>query len=122
MAHVIRAFTLIEVLITLVILSIAVTALYRGNIMNLRAEKEAADLTIAVSAAELLMKEAVTQGYSESGIVKGKFEDGVYAGMEWEKAVESFNIPLALDLQKVQIDVFYGRNKRYTLTTVVSRY
>ena len=119
--HRMRAFTLIEVLITLAILSIALLAVFRGNIFNLRSAKVTGDLTTAVIAAESLLKDEIRKGFPETGTVEGEFEDGLFGGLGYQKRVESLEIPFAADLRLVTVEVVYGRNRSYSLQTVITR-
>jgi type II secretion system protein I len=116
-----RSFTLIEVLITLAILSISLLAIFRGNIFNLRSAKVASDLTTAVIAAESLMKEEIGKGYPESGTVEGEFDDGTFEGLRWEKRVESMEILFVTELKIVTIEVKWGRDRSYSLQTIITR-
>lgn len=116
-----RSFTLIEVLITLVILSISLLAIFRGNIFNLRSAKVSGDLTTAVIAAESILKEEIGRGYPESGTVEGEFEDGIFEGLRWEKSVESMELPFVVDLKLVTVEIKWGRDRSYRLQTVISR-
>lgn len=118
----VRAFTLIEVVIALAILSIALLAIFKGNLFSLRSWKEASELTTAVIAAESIMKDVLGKGFPESGVVEGEFEEGLYEGMEWIKKVETLSLPFTDDLKLVSIEVHWGEGKSYTLETVISRY
>ena len=118
----IQAFTLVEVLIAITILTIAMLAIYRGNVFNLRASKESSDLTGAVLAADSLMKEAIGKGYPESGILEGAFEEGYYRGYTWKRTIETMEIPFVEDVKLVTIEVSWGKNHSYTLETILSRY
>jgi type II secretion system protein I len=117
-----RAFTLIEVLITLTILTIALLAIFKGNFLSLRASKESADVTVAVIAAESMIKEAISKGYPESGISEGTFEEEYFKGLKWKKTVETLELPFIVDLKVVTVDVEWGKGKNYTLQTILSRY
>jgi len=117
----IRAFTLVEVLITLVILSVSLVAVFRGNIYNLRSDKISSDLTTAVIAAESLIKEEIGRGYPESGTVEGEFDDGNFEGLRFEKRVEAVEIPFATDLKLVTVEVKWGRDRSYSLQTMIAR-
>lgn len=117
-----RAFTLIEVLITLTILSVSMLAIFKGNLFNLNSAKEASDLTTAVLAAESILKEEIVKGYPESGEVKGNFEEGLFDGFKWEKKIESLGLPLISELKLITIEVKWGEEKSYQLQTIISRY
>jgi prepilin-type N-terminal cleavage/methylation domain-containing protein len=119
--HGMRSFTLIEVLITLVILSISLLAIFRGNIFNLRSAKVSSDLTTAVIAAETLMKEEIGKGYPESGTDEGVFDDGTFEGISWEKRIEVMDLPFATDLKIVTVEVKWGKDRSYSLQTVITR-
>ncbi len=79
------------------------------------------DLTTAVMAAETLMKEEIMKGYPESGVVDGEFEDGLFEGISWEKRIEAMELPMAVDLKLVTIEVSWGKDKSYLLQTIISR-
>ena len=118
----ISAFTLVEVLIALTILTFALLAIFRGNVFNLRSSKQASDLSIAVFAAESLMKELIGKGYPESGMLEGSFEENYFEGFKWKRTVESLDIPFVEDLKRVTVEVSWEKGESYTLETIVSRY
>jgi len=118
----VRAFTLLEVLIALAIVSVACLAILRGSVFNLRSAKEASDLTTAAIAAESMMKEIIGKGYPESGSEEGEFEDGYFNGFRWERSVEAIEFPFIEELKLVTVEIEWGRNGSYTLQTVLSRY
>ena len=118
----IRAFTLVEVLIALTILSIALLAIFKGNFFNLRSAKESTDLTTAVIAAESIIKDTISKGYPESGITEGTFEEEYFKGLKWKKEVGTLELPFIVDLKLVTVEVQWGKNRNYTLQTILSRY
>jgi prepilin-type N-terminal cleavage/methylation domain-containing protein len=117
-----KAFTLVEVLISVLILSIALLAIFRGNVFNLRSAREARELLTATMAADSILKETFRRGYPESGVFEGVFEDEYYKGLKWVKRIEPLEIPGVTDLKKVSVTVEYGSGKLYVLETVISRY
>ena len=117
-----KGFTLVEVLITITLLSIAMLAILRGNVFNLRSAKTASDLTAAVMAAESIMKEQIGKGFPESGLSDGEFEEEFFSGLKWNKRVETLNIPFVEDLKVVTVEVEYGNGRIYSLQTVMSMY
>jgi prepilin-type N-terminal cleavage/methylation domain-containing protein len=117
-----KAFTLVEVLISVLILSIALLAIFRGNVVNLRSAKEARELLTATMAADSILKETFKRGYPESGVFEGVFEEEYFKGIKWVKKIEPLEIPGVTDLKKVSVTVEYGRGRLYTLETVLSRY
>ena len=117
-----KAFTLVEVLIAIVIISIALVALYRSNISSFRYEKRASDLTYGVMAADYLMKKTLMDRFPAAKIDEGIFKEGPYSGLKWKLKVESFDLPMLKDMRKITIDVYWGKNDHYRLSTVVSRY
>jgi type II secretion system protein I len=117
----VRAFTLIEVLVSLVVISIAFVAVLRGSVFNLRSLRSASDLTLATIAAETMIKETLVGGYPESGTEDGVFEEGPFQGLEWSRQVEVMELPYIEDLKLVTVEVGWGRDRTYTLSTVVSR-
>ena len=118
----IKAFTLVEVLIALTILSIGFLAVLRSSTFNLRSSRAAADLTIAVIAAESLIKEEIAKGFPQSGSDEGDFEDGNFQGYSWSKRIEVLELPFVEELKLVTVTVSWKGNKNYTLQTVLSRY
>jgi type II secretion system protein I len=117
-----KAFTLVEVLITLTILTVALLAIFRGNVVNLRSAKQVSDMTVAVMAAESLMKDALHEGFPQSGTTDGTFEEEYFRGIKWKKVVESLDLPFVTDLKIVTVEVEWGNGETYALETVVSRY
>ncbi len=116
------AFTLVEVLIALVIVSVAFVAILNGSVFNLRSQKEAADLTVAVTAADMMMKEVISGGYPASGTDEGKFEDDYFTGFRWKKSVEAIEFPYLEELKLVTIEIEWGKSGTYSVRTVLSRY
>jgi general secretion pathway protein I len=117
-----RAFTLIEVLIALAILSIGFLAILQGSTFNLRSTREAAHITTAVIAAESLLKEEIAKVFPTSGTDDGAFEDGIFEGLAWSKQVEVLELPFIEELKLVTITVSWEEGRSYTLRTVLSRY
>jgi len=118
----IKAFTLVEVLIALAILSIGFLAVLRSSTFNLRSSRAAADLTIAVIAAESLIKEEIAKGFPQSGSDEGVFEDDTFQGYSWSKRIDVLELPFVEELKLVTVTVSWKGNKNYTLQTVLSRY
>ncbi len=116
------AFTLVEVLIALVILSVALLAILKGSVYNLRSAKESSDLTTAVIAAEAIIKEEIGKGYPSSGSEEGVFEEEYFKGYRWKKSVEVLELPYIEELKLVTVTVEWGKTGSYTLQTVLSRY
>jgi len=117
-----RAFTLVEVLIALAIMSIGFLAVLQGSTFSLRSSREAAHLTTAVIAAESLLKEEIAKVFPSSGSEEGTFEDDVFEGLTWSKQVEVLELPYIEELKLVTVTVSWGTGKSYTLQTVLSRY
>lgn len=118
----VRGFTLVEVLIALVIISIAFVAVLNGSVFNLRSQRRAADLTLAVAAADMMMKEVIAGGYPASGMEEGEFEDDYFKGLTWKKSVEAIEFPYLEELKLVTIEVRWGKDDSYSIRTVLSRY
>jgi type II secretion system protein I len=118
----VKGFTLLEVLIALVILSTAFLALLKGNVFNLRSQREAENLTVAVIAAESLMKEIISEGYPESVIEEGEFEEDAFSGFRWKKSIESVEFPYIEELKLVTGEVLWGERGSYELRTVLSNH
>jgi type II secretion system protein I len=117
-----RAFTLVEVLVALAILSIGFLAVLQGNTFNLRSSRRAANLTTAVIAAESLMKEEIAKGFPSSGSEEGSFEDGLFEGISWSRQIEVLELPFIEELKMVTITTSWAEGESYTLRTVLSRY
>jgi prepilin-type N-terminal cleavage/methylation domain-containing protein len=117
-----RAFTLIEVLIALVVLSLGFLAVLQGSTFSLRSSRESTTLTTAVIAAESLLKEEISKGFPASGSDEGTFEDGVFEGFTWAKRIEELELPFIEELKLVTVTISWGSGKEYTLQTVLSRY
>jgi prepilin-type N-terminal cleavage/methylation domain-containing protein len=118
----VKAFTLVEVLLSVLILSIALLAVFRGNVFNIRSAREARDLLTATMAADSILKETYRRGYPESGVFEGVFEEEHFKGLAWVKRIGPLEIPGVTDLKQVSVTVDYGRGRLYTLDTVISRY
>ncbi|MCD6396097.1 MAG: prepilin-type N-terminal cleavage/methylation domain-containing protein [Spirochaetaceae bacterium] len=116
------AFTLIEVLIAIIILSISLLALYKSNIVTIGSERRAENLEYGVLASDLIMKDAIKGGFPSTGVSEGEFKEGAYKGVKWKRTVESFNLPMLEDLRKITVEVYWGKNNSYRLTTIVSKY
>ncbi len=116
------AFTLIEVLIAILIISIAIVALFKSNIVSLGSVKKAGDLSYGVLAADYLLRETIKDNFPDTTIDKGVFKDGPYKGLRWEKRVEEFNLPMLEDMRKIVVRVYWDKKNYYEISTVVSRY
>jgi type II secretion system protein I len=116
-----RGFTLIEVLIALVVISVAFLAALRGSSVNLRSLRTASDLTTATMAADSLMKQIVAEGYPESGTEEGVFEEGPYRGLDWTRKVEVVELPYIEELKLVTVEISWGEGERFNLQTVLTR-
>ncbi|MFW6139078.1 MAG: type IV pilus modification PilV family protein [Spirochaetota bacterium] len=117
-----KAFTMVEVLITLAVLSVAMVAILKSNVVNLRSGKKASELNRAVVAAEYLIKQEINKGYPTSGIFQGSFKEGEFGGLSWYKKIEPVRVPLLEELKLVTVSIKYGEGKKYTLQTVLSKY
>lgn len=116
-----KGFTLIEVLIALVVLSVAFLAMLRGSSSNLRSIRTASELTTATMAADSLMKQIIAEGYPESGTEEGVFEEGPYQGLGWIRQVEVVELPYIEELKLVTVEIRWGEDDRYHLQTILTR-
>lgn len=98
-----KAFTLVEVMIALMILSITLTALTGGQVMSLNTSQKSRFVTIATSLARDMMEDidinSSIQGFSyvkELGEKsEGSFEEEEYKGWKWKREVKEVNIPIS---------------------------
>mgnify|MGYP001046100670 CR=1 FL=1 len=116
-----RSFTLIEVLIALVVISVVFLAVLRGSGSNLRALRQASDLTTATLAADAMMKQIIAEGYPESGTEEGVFDEGPYRGLGWARSVQVVELPYLEELKLVTVEIRWGERDSYRLQTVLTR-
>ena len=81
-------FTLLEVLIAFVIMTIVLAALYRGFAGGLRGLDTSEGYALAAMQAQSKLDEVGTAIPLEAGVTSGEFDDG----MTWELTVDPFEI------------------------------
>lgn len=98
-----KAFTLIEVLISLTIISMVVLALVSSQGMTIKSTKKAQVMTLATFAARNLMTEIEImieqKGFDYINTLEQKtesdFEEEIYKGWKWEREINEVNFPLS---------------------------
>ena len=98
-------FTLLEVLISLLIVSIVLITCLRAQNQSIRLYNLSRDMTIATILARQKMGEIEATGFPELGEEEGDFEDQ-FSGFTWKKAVSetSFEEARRVDLSIVWKD------------------
>ena len=65
-------------------------------------------------------------GVGKTSLIKkytqGTFEEDYFSGLKWKKQVETVSLPFIQDLKVVYVEVEWGRNKSYSLQTIISKY
>jgi general secretion pathway protein I len=126
-----RGFSLIEVLVAFVILSLVATALFRlfsSSLTNASAAEEwsralqVAESRLANAAAAQPLKEATERGDDLNGRVKWETSVTPYAARDVDPELERASEGLAMRLYRINIDVRYvggdGRERTLTLSTM----
>ena len=104
-----RGFTLLEVMISVAILSIALMALLALDHQDLQSVIRAQDLSRASLLAQAMMTQAELSGFPELGTRNGNFQQmyrGKYPNFKWRRAVSKSGV--FADVHKVTVTVFYG--------------
>lgn len=99
----VKAFTLIEVMIALLILSITLFALTSSQGISLTSTRKAKFITLATIAAKNMITEIdIMSDFKGFEYVKdlgektdGEFEDEQYKGWKWTREIKEVNFPLA---------------------------
>jgi len=102
-------FTLLEVMISVAILSIALVALLALDHQDLQSVIHAQDMSRASLLAQALMTQAELAGFPDLGTQTGNFQQmyrGKYPNFKWRRAVSKSGV--FPDVHKVTITVFYG--------------
>jgi general secretion pathway protein I len=115
-----RAFTLLEVLVAVVVLGIALTALLSTQAGGVRLRSQAeATTTATFLLQERMAQQELDQAYPEVGTRDGDFGTA-YPGYRWELAVQ--DVGLVPNIREVRLAVVWrdGRRKeRLELTSYV---
>ncbi|MFI5352733.1 MAG: prepilin-type N-terminal cleavage/methylation domain-containing protein [Candidatus Binatales bacterium] len=104
-----RGFTLLEVMISVAILSIALVALLALDHQDLLSVIHAQDLSRASLLAQALMTQAEVGGFPDLGTQTGNFQQmykGKYPNFKWRRTVKKSGV--FPDVHEVTITVFYG--------------
>ncbi|MCC6158006.1 MAG: prepilin-type N-terminal cleavage/methylation domain-containing protein [Deltaproteobacteria bacterium] len=101
-------FTLIEVLVSMAILSMVLVVLLQNHGMSIRLSERARKSSIAANLARDLMTEVELEGFPEIGVEEGDFTQtypGLYPGFVWQREV---NESIFLDyIREVTVRVSY---------------
>jgi general secretion pathway protein I len=114
-----RAFTLLEVMVALAVLSIALVVVLKNSGKNLSLMYEANSLTIA----DFLARQKISElelGLGGTKIMEGQFGQE-FPGYQWKAEVLPSSIPLS-QVQLLQIKIIWKegeREKSYTLSQYV---
>ena len=104
-----RAFTLLEVMISVAFIGIAMLALLSLHQNNLDSVIRAQQLTTASMLAQQLMSTAETARFPPPGTTRGDFSrdfPGHYQNYRWQRNVAV--VPQFPDIRQVRVSVFYG--------------
>ncbi len=114
-------FSLLEVMVTVVVLSFGLLAIIHLFPIGLRASKISQDVTTATFLAQERIEELKSARYMDIDCASGTFE-GPYNEFEWEQRVSE---EISGWLKKVTVRVFwsrYGRTRNVKLTTFIANY
>lgn len=103
-----RAFTLLEVLVALVILGVALTALLSAQGGAIRLRTQAEELTLATFLLEARMADVELSGFPEVGTREGDFGSG-YAGYRWQTTITDTPFP---NVREVRLAVTWPGGRR----------
>ncbi len=103
-----RAFTLIEVLVALVILGVALTALLSAQSGAVRLRSQAEELTLASFLLEARITDIELSGFPDVGTKEGDF-GASYAGYRWQTTVTDTPFP---NVREVRLAVLWSAGPR----------
>lgn len=104
------SFTLIEVLLALLIFTVAIVAIIEGTTEQVRAHQIAEETTTAVMLAESLLEQIKTEGDFSEREENGEFS-GEFAPFDWEYRIED-TLTEGLVRARVAITWVDGRTER----------
>jgi prepilin-type N-terminal cleavage/methylation domain-containing protein len=107
------AFTLIEVMVSLVVIAIALIALLGLQHQTLESVMRANDLTTAALLAQEMMTQTETVPFPDLGVTSGNFESlhpRQYPNFRWERRVEASAV--FFDIRKIRVIIHYGPRLR----------
>lgn len=118
-----RGFTLLEVLVAFVLLSMMLGVLLNLNSLALETTTRAADRQLALMLAQSELDRVLAKAELQLGRDSGRFQDERFA---WEVRVRRFEFPdvepeQALDSPEpyeIELTVFWGRDQSLTLNTL----
>ena len=113
-------FTLLEVMMTLAIISIAFVAILRSLGMSVDLSYESKNISLATLLAQGKMAEIEVAGFPEVEEVSEEFGDE-YPGFRWEKSISEIGVD---GLRKVVVRVFWQESENANnveLITLISQ-
>lgn len=122
-----KAFTFVEVLVALVIVSISLLALIKLHLLSINMTDSAQITSHAVFLAEEKIAEKLAAGYPEQGTDSGTMERGVFQ-LYWKTVVTDLHLPQLQaagvnGLRKILVDVSWNRGtgqKHLQMSTYVA--
>ncbi len=117
-----RGFTLLEILVALVVLGVALTALLQLEALGVRLRSQAQELTLATFLAQAKMTDVeldALKQFPEPGTTSGDFGEA-YPGYRWEVIVSETPYPM---VREVRVRVLWpagARDEQLELTNYVA--
>ncbi len=117
-----RAFTLIEVLATMLLMAIVLPAAMEGISLATRAADDAHRRTEAAGLAQEKLADLIAEGTWQGGILSGDFSALGWPQYTWQAAVNPWSLdPTDVGLQEIDLTVSWtarGRTQTITLSTL----
>ena len=108
-----RAFTLVEVVAALAVVSIALLSLLRLHLLSIRMADRAEATTQAIHLAQEKIAEMLARGYPEPGAISGTVEKNNLC-LDWQTQVADLRLPslsrsCLAGLRTIRVDVTWNR-------------
>lgn len=110
-----RGFTLLEVLVALVVLAVALTALLSAQALAVRLRSQAAEITFATFLAQSRLTDIELGEFPDVGTREGDFGDA-YPGYRWQVAVGETPFPKVREVRLAVLWRSGPREERLELT------
>ncbi|HWP35647.1 MAG TPA: type II secretion system minor pseudopilin GspI [Thermodesulfobacteriota bacterium] len=104
-------FTLLEVLVALVVLAVALTALLEAQTLAVRLRSQAQELTLATFLLQDRMTQVLLGPLPEPGTQEGDFGPD-YPGYRWEVTVSDTGFATTPRVREVRVRVLWGSGRR----------